>query len=198
MHGNSVARFDLNINPVRWGRGGERRIAEIDYSEWTERIKRAEKSGERLRYKWMRLRTAAGKAERAQGRDCSRVFQGKKRCETVYSQLARIFFRIERRSVPPERVHYFSLRRCGSIMFVSFIQKALCGRTLVPWTLWCNALWLIVLRSTEKPLSPCTLFAECVSFRRCAISGAVNRKRKSNRRARFNFHILLRSPPLVP
>lgn len=49
-----------------------------------------------------------------------------------------------------QRMHYFSLRRCGSIMFVSFIQGALCGRHSFRGTLWCNALWLIVLRSTWK------------------------------------------------
>ena len=128
--------------------------------------------------------------KKPRARDCSHVFtRKKKRCETVYSQLARIFFWIETHSsVPPERMHYFSLRRCGSIMFVSFIQKALCGRH--SFRGHCDATrcdWLSFVQL--KSLCHCTrsLFAECISFRRRAISGAVNRKRKSNRRARSIF-----------
>lgn len=168
------------------------------HTEWTQRIKRAEKSGERLRYKWMRQRTA-GKAERApepwllvfpreEAKNAKK--RGKeKRYETVYSQLARIFFGSGSNGVPPEDALFLiATMRIDNVRLV-YTEGPL-WQTLVPWTLWYNALWLIVLRSsTEKPLSSCTHFAECTSFRRRAISGAVNRKRTDGRLT-FEFFIL--------
>ena len=56
------------------------------------------------------------------------------------------------------------------------------GDTRSVETLWCNALWLIVLRSTWKAFVTRTYtpFVEYAGWiRRRAISGAVNRKRKS-------------------
>lgn len=61
-------------------------------------------------------------------RNCSRVFTRKKDTKRFILSWRVFSFGSRRSSVPPERMHYFSLRRCGSIMFVSFIQKALCGR----------------------------------------------------------------------
>lgn len=115
-------------------------------------------------------RTSKGKRDTKRFILSSRVFSFGSRCSRV----------------PPENVLFFIAKMWIDNVRLVYTEGSL-WQTLVPWTLWCNnALWLIVLRSTEKPLSPYTytLFAECVSFRRRAIAGAVNRKRKSNRPAR--------------